>query len=319
MTGRRILIIGDVMLDRYIMGKVSRISPEAPVPVVNVRSEKLALGGAANVASNIKALGGVPLLLGIVGDDDTAGIFKETVESHGISTEYLITDNTRPTTIKTRVVANNQQVVRIDQEKIFDLSSRVEGNVLSRARKLTRLADAVILEDYNKGLLSPTVIRGSIKHAKDADTPVTVDPKVKNFFDYRGVYLFKPNEKELLGAVGETSTDQMEDAGFLQKVRKRIGCQNLLVTRGAKGMVLFGRNAIPFSIPTVAREVYDVSGAGDTVISVATMALSVGAAIKESAIIANYAAGVGVSRAGVAAITPDEILASYDLNNGSAV
>jgi D-beta-D-heptose 7-phosphate kinase/D-beta-D-heptose 1-phosphate adenosyltransferase len=318
MKGKKILIIGDVMLDRYIMGTVNRISPEAPVPVVNVRSEKLALGGAANVASNVRALGGIPLLLGTVGDDDTARIFKDTVESLGIRSEYLVVDKKRPTTIKTRVVANNQQVVRIDQEVNYDLSSRVERMVLSRARKLIRMADAVILEDYNKGLLSPSVIKGSIKHAKEAGKPVTVDPKVKNFFYYRGVFLFKPNEKELLGAVGEASTAQMEDADFLQKVRKRIGCQNLLVTRGSKGMVLFGRNGTPFSIPTVAREVYDVSGAGDTVISVATMALSVGATIKESAIIANYAAGVGVSRAGVAAITPDEILASYDLNNGSA-
>ncbi len=316
MQDRRILIIGDVMLDRYIMGSVSRISPEAPVPVVNVSAEKLALGGAANVAANIKALGGVPLMLGIVGDDDTARIFRETLDSRGISSEYLIVDCDRPTTIKTRVVAHNQQVVRIDQEVNFDLSSRIEQDVLALSQKLISRADAVILEDYNKGLLSPPVIKGTIRYAREAGKTVTVDPKVKNFFDYRGAFLFKPNEKELLGAVGEASTAQMEDINFLRKVRKRIGCRNLLVTRGAKGMVLFGRGGVPFLIPTVAREVYDVSGAGDTVISVTTMALAVGAAIKEAAIIANYAAGVGVSRAGVAAITAEEILDSYDLNNG---
>ncbi|MFQ6104377.1 MAG: D-glycero-beta-D-manno-heptose-7-phosphate kinase [Candidatus Glassbacteria bacterium] len=317
MRGRKILIIGDVMMDMYILGTVSRISPEAPVPVVNIKSEKVALGGAANVASNIKALGGIPVMVGVVGTDDTARTFKDTVESKDISTEFLVTDSERPTTKKTRVVAHNQQVVRIDQEQSQDISKVVEKKVLATANSLMKQADAVLLEDYNKGLLTTRVIGESIKSAQELGKAITVDPKTRNFFDFSGATLFKPNEKELLGAVGEVLAERMDDEGFLRRVKRRIGCKNLLITRGDRGMTLIGQDGTFFSIPTVAREVYDVSGAGDTVISTATLALSVGATSKEAAIVANYAAGVEVSKWGVAAITPEEILAYFDLLNGS--
>jgi len=317
MQGRSILIIGDVMLDRYITGSVNRISPEAPVPVVNVRSERIALGGAANVACNVKALGGNPLLIGVVGDDETASVFKQTAGGKGINCDFLITDSSRPTTLKTRVVAHNQQVVRIDQEQKLDVGPGIEKKIIAVLRKLMGRSDAVLLEDYNKGILTSPVIRECIQEAHQLGKTISVDPKTRKFFDYRGATLFKPNEKELLSAIGEISADRMEEKDFLQQVRRKIDCENLLITRGEKGMILVQKNGDPFSIPTVAREVFDVSGAGDTVISAATMALSVDATSRESAIIANYAAGVEVSRAGVAAIIPDEILASYDSFNGS--
>jgi D-beta-D-heptose 7-phosphate kinase/D-beta-D-heptose 1-phosphate adenosyltransferase len=317
MQGKKILVIGDVMLDRYIMGTVSRISPEAPVPVVSVRAEKVALGGAANVANNIRSLGAEPLLVGIIGEDEAARVFLESVAALGIRTDHLVPDRTRPTTIKTRVVAHHQQVVRIDQEKSEDISAVTEKRVLGRIEKLMRTADAVLLEDYNKGLLTPLIIRETIGIAARQGKIVGVDPKVRNFFQFRGATLFKPNEKELLGALGGASAERIEDPDFLRKVRRKIGCRNLLITRGEKGMLLVPPNGDILSIPTVAREVFDVSGAGDTVISSATLALSVGATGREAAIIANYAAGVEVSKAGVAAITGDDILGSFDLYNGT--
>lgn len=317
MQGKRILVIGDVMLDRYIMGTVSRISPEAPVPVVSVKAEKVALGGAANVANNIRALGGEPLLVGIIGKDEAARVFLDAVSSHGIFPDHLVPDDSRPTTIKTRVVAHHQQVVRIDQERSEDISPLLQKRLLGRIQKLMKEADAVLLEDYNKGLLTPEVIRETIRSAVHRKRIVAVDPKMKNFFQFKGATLFKPNEKELLGAVGGASAERIEDPGFLRKVRRKLGCKNLLITRGEKGMLLVPANGDIFSIPTVAREVFDVSGAGDTVISSATLALSVGATSREAAIIANHAAGVEVSKAGVAAITCEEILGSFDLYNGT--
>jgi rfaE bifunctional protein kinase chain/domain len=207
-------------------------------------------------------------------------------------------------------------VVRIDHEQSFDIRTPVEKKLLQKIRKLIGQADAVLLEDYNKGVLTRNVIRSTIEEARKHRKTVAVDPKVRNFFDYRGATLFKPNEKELLGAVGEISADRIGDEAFLRQVRKRIGCRNLLVTRGEKGMLLVGQRGVCFSIPTVAREVYDVSGAGDTVISSAALSLAVGATSKEAAIIANYAAGVEVARVGVAAITPGEILEYFDYFNG---
>jgi D-beta-D-heptose 7-phosphate kinase/D-beta-D-heptose 1-phosphate adenosyltransferase len=317
MRGKKILVIGDVMLDRYIMGTVSRISPEAPVPVVSVKAEKLAIGGAGNVANNIRALGGEPLLVGMIGEDEAARLFLETVAAKSIRTDHIVRDRTRPTTIKTRVVAHHQQVVRIDQEGSEDISAAVEKKLLGRIERLVKSADAVVLEDYNKGLLTPLLIRETIACAAGMGRIVTVDPKAKNFFAFRGATLFKPNEKELLGAVGNSSPGGIEDPQFLRKVKRRLGCRNLLVTRGEQGMLLVPASGDILSIPTVAREVFDVSGAGDTVISSATLALAAGATSREAAIIANYAAGVEVSKAGVAAITGEDILGSFDLYNGA--
>jgi rfaE bifunctional protein kinase chain/domain len=303
----RILVVGDIMLDVYLRGSASRISPEAPVPVVRVDEEWRALGGAANVAANIVALGAACDLIGCIGRDRAGKDLRAELGSYGIGTDGLV-QLARPTTVKTRIMARHQQVARYDHELEADLNAAECEDVVARLRDLLSGAHAVVLEDYNKGLLTRNVIQGVLAAAREADCPVVVDPKSRHFFDYAGATVFKPNQPELAAALRDPV--HADRAEWLEDVRRQIGCEHLLVTLGEDGMALLTADGDHVRIPTVARSVYDVSGAGDTVTAVLALALAGGATIIEAAILANHAAGIEVGKAGVATVSADELLSS---------
>jgi D-beta-D-heptose 7-phosphate kinase/D-beta-D-heptose 1-phosphate adenosyltransferase len=306
----RVLVLGDVMLDVYLRGVASRISPEAPVPVVRVEEETRAVGGAANVAANIIALGARCELVGCIGADQPGDQLLQELKRHGIGAHGIVAAPGRPTTVKTRIMARHQQVARFDQELDVELPESVCGDIVERCRGLLSDVDAVVLEDYNKGLLTRSVIRSVLAAAREAGRPVVVDPKSRHFFDYRGCTVFKPNMAELSAALRlPIEPDQRE---WLEDVRAQIGCDHLLVTLGEDGMTLLTSDGEHVRVPTVARSVYDVSGAGDTVTAVLGMALAAGASVIEAAIIANHAAGIEVGKAGVATVSPDELLAMLE-------
>lgn len=301
---KKIIVIGDVMIDEYIWGDVHRISPEAPVPVVEMNDVSIRLGGAANVAYNIASLGATPILIGVIGDDEGAEMIGHSAIEAGISTDYFVQDHTRPTTRKTRVIAHQQQVVRIDRESTTPISDETAQKILTIIDQQLPQADAILMQDYNKGLLTDSLISEVIKRA---NCLITVDPKFENFFAYQGVTVFKPNLREaevMLGMKIRNTTD-VQNMGKM--LLERLQCEMVLLTQGPDGMTLFeDQNNITY-IPTVAREVYDVSGAGDTVISTVTLALTAGATPIRAAVLANHAAGVVVGKVGSVPITFSEL------------
>ncbi len=311
MKGRRVAIVGDVMLDRYLVGDTDRLSPEAPVPVVSIRQSRLALGGAGNVAANVAALDAIGLLAGVVGDDIHAGAIRSELATRRLEDGHLVVVAGRPTTTKTRVIARGQQVVRIDEEIEAPLDGADRERLLARIRQLVPTADALVLEDYNKGVLEPDVIRAAIDAAHSKGIPIVVDPKFRHFFEYRGATVFKPNRREMEAALG-AAVDLERDPDALTKARERLQVDHLLLTMGAQGMVLVSGGGRGVQIPSRAREVYDVSGAGDTVTAWVSTALAAGASVLEAAYLGNYAAGVEVAKAGVATVAPAEVLAAYD-------
>lgn len=310
LRGTRIVVVGDVMLDRYLLGETERLSPEAPVPVVTIKERRTALGGAANVAANVVAIGARCQLVGIVGDDGEGRSLRQELVAAQIDDRGVLTVADRPTTSKTRVMARAQQLVRIDEE----VDTLLVGRDLDRLTELMldalRDADALLLEDYNKGALAPSLIAAAMTGARRRGVPVVVDPKFRQFFEYVGATVFKPNRRELESALGAAVDLQHRDA--LPEALSRLKVDNLLVTLGADGMVLVTKDERTTHIPSIAREVYDVSGAGDTVTAWMGTALAAGASLIEGAILANYAAGVGVAKAGVATVRPDEVMAVHE-------
>jgi len=304
--GKTILVVGDLMLDRYLTGSVDRISPEAPVPVVRVEGESLAVGGAGNVAANVVALGASCQVVGCVGDDAEGTLLRGELERLGVDVRGVVTIPGRPTTVKTRIMARHQHVTRVDREDPSDISPELAGRLLELIRKALRPAHGLVLEDYNKGVLVTEVIRGALDRARELGIPSVVDPKRMRFFEYEGTTVFKPNSRELEDALGEPL--RSDDAEWLESVRNRLRARTLLLTLGERGMALQDQEAGFLRVPTVARDVYDVSGAGDTVTAVMAVSLAVGAEAMEAAILANHAAAVEVGKAGVATVTPDEIL-----------
>ncbi|HVH11869.1 MAG TPA: PfkB family carbohydrate kinase [Longimicrobium sp.] len=307
--GLRVAVVGDLMLDVYLVGAVSRISPEAPVPVVHVAEEWVALGGAANVAANVVALGADCDLVGCVGTDG-AGVqirAELTKLEGGTVHPRLVEAAGRPTTTKTRVVARHQQVVRFDREHDDDVAGACEAELVQVVREAVAAADALVLEDYNKGVLVPSVIRAAVEAAEEAGIPSVVDPKFRNFFAYGGATVFKPNAVELSSALGQPL--RADDDAWLEEARGRVGARHLLLTLGEHGMALRTEDGETLRVPTVAREVYDVSGAGDTVTAFLAVSLAAGATIQEAAVLANLAAGIEVGKPGVATVTPDEVRA----------
>jgi rfaE bifunctional protein kinase chain/domain len=305
----RIAVVGDAMLDLYLKGDVDRISPEAPVPVVRVRERKYALGGAANVAQNVLAIGARCELVAAVGRDGAGGQLREMLAERGAEPRGLV-DCDRPTTTKTRVVARNQQVVRVDEEVDADLSGDEVTRLLDAVTRAVSQADALILEDYNKGVLIPQVIRAAIDAGGKRKLPIVVDPKFRNFFEYRGCTVFKPNRRELEGALG--AEVDVSDASALPGVLERLDAQHLLLTLSEQGMALISRDGRVERIPTTAREVYDVVGAGDTVTAYLAAVLAAGGTAIEASVAANYAAGVQVGKSGAASVSREEVLAAYD-------
>jgi rfaE bifunctional protein kinase chain/domain len=307
--GKRVAVIGDAMLDVYLRGDVDRISPEAPVPVVRVRERKLALGGAANVANNIVTVGAACELVAAVGDDTAGATLREMLAGARTETRSLVSVN-RPTTTKTRVLARAHQLVRYDEEEDADLAGDESELLLEAVRTAVQDADAVILQDYNKGVLVPRVIAQAIESARAAGIPVVVDPKYRNFFAYRGATIFKPNRRELESALG--AEVDLEHPQALPSTFERLGVEHLLLTLGEEGMALLSADGEIGRIPTTAREVYDVVGAGDTVTAYLAVILAAGGSPAEAAVIANFAAGVEVGKLGAATVRTDEVLEAYD-------
>jgi len=306
----RVLVVGDLMLDRYIIGSVDRISPEAPVPVVRVERESMALGGAGNVAANVVALGAACEVVGCVGDDPEGRILLQRLGELGVGTEGVGTVPGRPTTVKTRIMARHQHVTRVDREDPSDVPAEWVDALMERVVGLLPGTRGVALEDYNKGVLLPSVIKGTIQAGRDRGVPVVVDPKRMRFFEYRGATVFKPNARELEDALGDHL--RADDPEWMESVRARLDVENLLLTLGERGMALQSAHEGYLRVPTVARDVYDVSGAGDTVTAVMTVGLAVGASPLEAAILANHAAAVEVGKAGVATVAPREVLRQQD-------
>jgi rfaE bifunctional protein kinase chain/domain len=296
------------MVDRYFWGSVNRISPEAPVPVVEVESQSTRLGGAANVANNVSSLGGIPMMIGVVGNDDGGKTLKGLIEESGFPTSGLVVDPERPTTIKTRVIAHHQHVVRIDHEVKHNISESIQGQILDVLRRELPTLDAVILEDYNKGVVVQDLIKEVVALARSKDIIVTVDPKFNNFFEYKHVTVFKPNRKESEEALGRRLSDRaaIELAG--RDLLKALEAENILLTLGEEGMSLFERSGSVTHVSTHAKKVADVSGAGDTVISTLTMCLAAGAAIKEASALANIAGGVVCGEVGIVPIEKASLL-----------
>lgn len=305
--GKKIMVIGDLMMDRYVWGTVNRISPEAPVPIVEVTNEFTRLGGAANVANNLYALGADPIPIGIIGDDLEGEQLIASMRELHFNTDFILKDDSRPTAVKTRIIANDQHVVRADRE----IRSPIGSEMLKKAKEAVAAclseADAIIIEDYNKGLLTKELIAAIIDLAQQHQTIITVDPKFDNFFDYQFVTLFKPNRKETEAALGIRidSLESIVDA--CKNILSRLSCQAVLITLGDQGMCFLDSNGEFAQIPTKARRVHDVSGAGDTVISTLTLALTTGIDLKEAITLANYAGGVVCGEVGVVPIEPAKL------------
>ena len=300
----RAVVLGDLMLDRYITGAVDRVSPEAPVPVVLVDDEWKAVGGAANVAANIRAMGAACDVVGVVGADDEGRTIARILEAMGAGCCF-VPDGGRSTTVKTRVLAQGQQVVRIDREQTAAVSWDAEAGLKARLGERLPGARVLVLADYNKGVLSPTVIRHALDLAAALDVPVVVDPKRRNFFAFGGATVFKPNRGELEAVLDEPI--RPADPEWMEAARVRIGCDHLLLTLGAEGMALASLGGRLEHVSSHARSVYDVSGAGDIVSAVVAASLAAGLGVAEAVVLAAHAAAAGVAKVGVATVTPGEI------------
>lgn len=303
---QRVLVVGDLMLDKYIWGSVSRISPEAPVPVVEVNRDSRLLGGAGNVANNLGSLGAFPVLVGVVGRDESGRWIRNNV----VDKRGIFMDSTRPTTIKTRIIAHHQQIVRVDTEKKKAVGETMTRKILDFVR--AEDCRGIVLSDYSKGLMSESLLSGILSHAREAGIMVFVDPKTTHFPLFSPVTLITPNHLEAESIVRhECRTDaQVEKAG--EEILSIVESRYLILKRGEQGMTVFERGKKPVHIPTLAKEVFDVTGAGDTVIAAAALALMSGANLLEAATISNAAAGIVVGKIGTATVDPEELLDSLD-------
>jgi D-beta-D-heptose 7-phosphate kinase/D-beta-D-heptose 1-phosphate adenosyltransferase len=312
--GKRVLVMGDIMVDEYIGGSVSRISPEAPVPVVEVETEELRLGGAANVAANVRSLGGNPALIGVVGDDAAAERLTDDLARDGIDGQGIIVDRGRPTTIKTRIIAGSQQIVRFDKEEREEVRGEHLARLSHSAEERLSEFDGLIISDYGKGVISGPFLQWLIPKALRLNKIISVDPKENHFPLYRGVTVITPNHNEAGVACGKAIKTEKDLNAAGQDLLSGIGVQGVLISRGAQGMRLFERGKPPVQIDTVAQEVYDVVGAGDTVVAALTLALAAGANLEQAARISNYAAGVVVGKKGTATVTLKELKNSLRAN-----
>ena len=310
---KKIAVIGDLMLDEYIIGSVTRISPEAPVPVVNVKKENFVLGGAANVVNNLNSLGVKVLAFGVIGNDNNGKKMLAEFSNKGVSTEYLNILNDRPTIMKQRILANNQQLLRLDWEKKQPINEVEEDFILDNLKRVIKDTHAIIMSDYDKGVLTERVAKAIIKLAKENNIIVIVDPKPSNSMNYKGATSMTPNLKESSECIGKEIPETEEKTIEIGvELREKLELDHLLMTRSEKGMSIFQNNGKINNIPTFAKEVFDVTGAGDTVISVYTLALACGATYTEAAKIANTAAGIVVGRVGTSVVKVDEIIEFYE-------
>ncbi len=312
MGSARILVLGDIMIDRYLYGTVSRISPEAPVPVVDIQRETIALGGAANVAANIAALGETPLLVSVVGADSSAETFRQALANSEIASDMLIVDSSRQTTMKTRVIGESQQIVRADREDRHEIGGEIQGQVLKLVSSKLDSAKALIISDYGKGVLTKSLLKEVIALANSKGIFIAVDPKETHFMNYSDVSVITPNHHEASFAIGKRILNEEVLLEVGSELMTRLRLKSLLITRGKDGMTLFeadGSSSVHShtNFPTVARRVFDVTGAGDTVIASFVSAVSAGATLKEATIISNCAAGITIGELGAATVSCEAI------------
>jgi len=310
LAGRRVLIVGDVMLDEFVWGRVSRISPEAPVPVVEVTGRSDHVGGAGNVATNVRALGGEAVLAGVVGRDAAGTRVREALAAAGVADRLVDAGSARRTTLKTRIVAHGQQVVRADQEDTSELPRALENELVRAVRRELPASSALVVSDYQKGVVSAGLLRRLLPLARRHGVPVLVDPKPRHFSYYRGASVVTPNQLEAEQVTGLRLSVPAELAAAGRRMLSLLACRAVLVTRGEHGMALFQRGARPLQIDATAREIFDVTGAGDTVIATLALALAARAPLPLAATLANHAAGVVVGKLGTASVAPDELLAA---------
>ncbi len=311
---KKVLVIGDLMLDEYIWGSVTRISPEAPIPVVEVKKEETKPGGAANVILNLISLGAKVYAAGVVGSDLNAHKLLDYLKKHNVNTEAIAWDKNRPTTVKTRVFAHSQQVVRIDKEYKMDVQAKTIKDVVKSISVFIGKIDAVIFSDYEKGMITKELVSSVVAMAKGKI--ITVDPKPDNIKIFKGVTLISPNKKEASEAAGISIKNEKDVLAVAKKLKELTDSEAIMITRGEEGLSIYEKGAVLHTIPTEAKEVYDVTGAGDTAISVATLALCAGANFKEAAKLANIAAGRVVAEVGVAVLTPMELKAAVNEASG---
>ena len=304
---KKILVIGDIMIDEYLWGSVSRLSPEAPVPVVDVESESLRFGGAANVALNLKTLGCIPIIIGLIGKDEMADRFLELMARYSLKNNGIIQDETRPTTIKTRIIGDNQHIARVDREKIKYVEGKLAEEVKEKISSHIDESDAIILQDYNKGVLAKEIIRFAISLANEQNKISAVDPKFLNFLEFKESTVFKPNIRETAQALTCSVQTENEVMFAGNKLLELMNVKNVLLTLGSKGMALFESDGTYSYVHTKSKNVADVSGAGDTVISAMTAAMVGGANVREAASIANYAAGIVCEEVGIVPIQVDKL------------
>src|SRR3989475_5579764 len=310
MATTKVVVVGDAMLDVYLVGEVDRVPPERPVPVVPVHASRHGLGGAANVAANVAALGAECRLVAVVGNDTRGASVRTELEDLHLSSDFVLTDAGRPTTAKSVAVSRGKQMLRFDEDIDDPNSARVMDQLGRSLERALADADALLSEDYNKGTLVPQLIERGMAIAKKRSLPVGVDPKFKNFFAYRGATVFKPNRRELELAMGAALDLAHPDA--LPDALGKLAVDNLLLTLGGEGMMLVTKDQEITRIPTMAREVFDVSGAGDTVTAWVGTALAAGASVREAAHLANFAAGIEVGKAGVATVSGPQGLAVHE-------
>lgn len=311
---KRIIVFGDLMVDRYLWGNVSRISPEAPVPIINIDDEEIRFGGAGNVANNLIGLGAIPLIVGVVGNDNLGKAFRSMLLERNLSDKGLIVDAQRPTTVKTRIIGNNQHIARVDREKLTAIDRQTQDQILDHLGHIIDDANAIIIQDYNKGVVAAELIQRIIQLANERQKIVTADPKFDNFWEFKGVTVFKPNKKEAEAALAARIQTDQELVNAGGELLKKIDGEAVLITRGRDGMALFERDSAHTFIKTSARKVADVSGAGDTVIAALTFALAAAAAMKEAVTIANYAAGLVCEEVGVVPVNGEKLVESIVKN-----
>jgi rfaE bifunctional protein kinase chain/domain len=309
--GNDIAVIGDVMLDEYMWGTVERISPEAPVPVVSLTGQSSTPGGAANVAGNILGLGDRPMLIGVVGNDPSAAVLEWLLREKGIATDGLLYDTQRPTIVKTRIIAHSQQVVRADREKRGDIPRDLQDRAMELLTERRTALKGVIISDYGKGVITKALLKRLIDFCLKEDVFLAVDPKDTNFPRYRKVSLITPNHHEAGFAYGMRIVDEETLVKVGNGLLEKLEARSILITRGEKGMALFQAGRAPIFIPTVARKVFDVTGAGDTVIASFVSAVAAGASLEEATVISNQAAGVVVGEVGTAVITKPALAEAF--------
>lgn len=303
----KVLVIGDLILDHYIWGHVNRVSPEAPVPIVGMERRTHRLGGAANVAGNITALGAQAEVIGVVGRDSEAEQFREILSKQGIATTGIVTDFRRPTTVKTRILSMSQQLLRLDQENTDPIAAKIADRLRNRAEKSIPRCDIVVLSDYLKGVLGEAICREIIDLADRHDKTVAIDPKGYDYRKYRGAAVIKPNQQEAQAASGINRSDGDSLLRIAQKLKQKVNCKSLVMTRGADGVFVYINRSHKTHLPALAHSVYDVTGAGDTFMAAMALGLASGASITDAARLGNYAGSIVVGKLGTATVTLEEI------------